>query len=253
MDTSKIPYRIDLAGGWLDQPWVSNKYPGAVITISILPTHSFNGRSGMATSTRKAAQDFFRKVHPHTGTTNETLAELIFEHENPPGKIPISGSQDALGIFLPNANRLYYAGKHDDERGYWPAEIISISNPKIIGWLESSIRLIPLGSRKQDFRVLDKKDINEEKTRNLAEASDACWEAIKSRDTQRFGEAVRQSFEAQKAMFSLMSNPEIEAQIRSYEKQAYGWKLSGAGGGGYLILITNEQIEGALEIKIRRS
>ena len=29
-----IPYRIDLAGGWLDQPFVSKYYPGAVITIS---------------------------------------------------------------------------------------------------------------------------------------------------------------------------------------------------------------------------
>ncbi|MGA1195418.1 MAG: adenylyltransferase/cytidyltransferase family protein, partial [Candidatus Latescibacterota bacterium] len=33
-DINRIPYRIDLAGGWLDQPYVSNHYPGSVITVS---------------------------------------------------------------------------------------------------------------------------------------------------------------------------------------------------------------------------
>ena len=32
---SIIPYRLDLAGGWLDQPYVSKHHPGPVITISI--------------------------------------------------------------------------------------------------------------------------------------------------------------------------------------------------------------------------
>ncbi len=49
-----LPYRIDLAGGWLDQPFVSQHYPGAVVTISLAPTHEFNERSGMASSTAAA-------------------------------------------------------------------------------------------------------------------------------------------------------------------------------------------------------
>ena len=51
----RIPYRIDIAGGWLDQPFVSKLYPGPVITVSLEPTIEFNERSGMATSTRRAA------------------------------------------------------------------------------------------------------------------------------------------------------------------------------------------------------
>jgi len=54
-----IPYRIDVAGGWLDQPWVSGLYPGPVITISIEPTLDFNERSGMASSTRLHAIDLW--------------------------------------------------------------------------------------------------------------------------------------------------------------------------------------------------
>lgn len=29
----RIPFRLDLAGGWLDQPFVSKYYPGPVVTI----------------------------------------------------------------------------------------------------------------------------------------------------------------------------------------------------------------------------
>lgn len=50
-----MPYRIDLAGGWLDQPFVSELWPGPVLTISLEPTVPFNERSGMATSTRNHA------------------------------------------------------------------------------------------------------------------------------------------------------------------------------------------------------
>ncbi|HNY53956.1 MAG TPA: adenylyltransferase/cytidyltransferase family protein, partial [Bacteroidales bacterium] len=49
----RIPYRLDLAGGWLDQPYVSKFWPGAVLTISIEPDLEFNDRSGMSSSTRR--------------------------------------------------------------------------------------------------------------------------------------------------------------------------------------------------------
>ena len=31
----RVPYRLDIAGGWLDQPWVSKHYHGSVLTICI--------------------------------------------------------------------------------------------------------------------------------------------------------------------------------------------------------------------------
>ncbi len=41
------------------------------------------------------------------------------------------------------------------------------------------------------------------------------------------------------------SIPEI---INKYKDQALGWKLSGAGGGGYLIFIAKKPIKGAMKI-----
>jgi len=42
-----IPYRIDLAGGWLDQPFVNKHSSGSVLTICVEPDYEFNDRSGM--------------------------------------------------------------------------------------------------------------------------------------------------------------------------------------------------------------
>ena len=48
-----IPYRVEMCGGWLDQPAVNSLCPGSVIVMSIEPTLEFNDKSGMATSSRK--------------------------------------------------------------------------------------------------------------------------------------------------------------------------------------------------------
>jgi galactokinase/mevalonate kinase-like predicted kinase len=53
-------------------------------------------------------------------------------------------------------------------------------------------------------------------------------------------------------MFPGMVDEDILKVIRQYESCAQGWKLSGAGGGGYLILVSDAPIPGAIKITIRR-
>ena len=47
-----LPTRLDLAGTWIDQPYVSCYAPGWAITISLLPTFEIRERCGLSTSTR---------------------------------------------------------------------------------------------------------------------------------------------------------------------------------------------------------
>ena len=49
-----------------------------------------------------------------------------------------------------------------------------------------------------------------------------------------------------------MINNEIEKVINKYKKIAKAWKLAGAGGGGYLILVAEKPVKDAMRIKIRR-
>ena len=108
----QFPYRICIAGGWMDQPWVSEIYPGSVVVAQIWPTIEFNDRSGMATSSRKVALDIWGNRYPDGDP--EKNAQLLFGAENPPGTKHVSGSQDHLGLLCPGINRLLYEGS------YWP-------------------------------------------------------------------------------------------------------------------------------------
>ena len=60
-DICNLPYRIDIAGTWIDQPYVSKYNPGWAITLSLEPIVEYNERCGMSTSTRNAA----KKIWPY--------------------------------------------------------------------------------------------------------------------------------------------------------------------------------------------
>jgi cytidyltransferase-like protein len=239
-----IPYRIDLAGGWLDQPYVSKFAPGPVLTISIEPTIEFNDRSGMATSTRKRAVELWHTDIPHGD--KEQIAKVLFSYENTPGQKEISGSQDSIGIVYPNLNKLNYTG------GYWPASIETVEDETIISWLENNLYLITLGPRGSSYGVLTDTYINEENVKALSAAAENCWHSILKTDLKNFGRYFKDSFEAQIKMFPNMMSDSIYKIIEKYKDTACGWKLSGAGGGGYLILVSGKKIDGAIKIKIRR-
>jgi cytidyltransferase-like protein len=239
-----IPYRIDLAGGWLDQPWVSKDAPGAVLTISIEPTHSFNERSGMATSTRKKAIALWCNQLPEGNP--EQIAKVLFSYENPPGTVEVAGSQDSIGIVMPGLNRSDYRGE------YWPRSITSDLDEGRLSWLEQRLWLVALDPRESGYSVLSNTNVTPAGAAALAAAADACWDGIQRMDAAAVGRAITASFEAQIAMFPHMVARDVPAMIDQYRARALGWKLSGAGGGGYLTLFSEQPIEGALRVTIRR-
>lgn len=241
---SYIPYRIDLAGGWLDQPFVSKYYPGPVITISLEPTLVFNERSGMASSTRRAAIDLWGTKIPLGNY--EKLAKILFCYDNPPGTKEISGSQDSIGIVFPGLAKADYEGE------YWPIRFTHVTDEETLRFVESSLYLVTLGPRFEEFDVLADTRIDRGGAKALADATEGCWQAILDHDIHRFGKHFKESFEAQIAMFPNMLNETVVTMIEQYKDTALGWKLSGAGGGGYLILISDEPIENATRVIARR-
>lgn len=239
-----MPYRIDVAGGWLDQPFVSKLHPGAVITISLEPTIEFNERSGMATSTRRKAIELWGKRLPPGSP--EKLAKILFAYDNPPGTTEVSGSQDTIGIIYPGLNKADYAGK------YWPERIQSVQDETVLQFIEQSLYLMPIGQRPNEFHVLENTRLTADGARALAQATESCWAAILQKDRPAFGRFFRDSFEAQIAMFPNMLTPTIQMLIEQYGPQALGWKISGAGGGGYVIFVAEQPIPDAVRVIIRR-
>lgn len=240
----RIPYRIDLAGGWLDQPYVSKHHAGPVLTINIEPDYEFNDRSGMSTSSRKKAVELWHTDIPEGDRVK--LAQTLFCFENPPGSKYISGSQDALGVVMPGLNRYLYNGE------YWPSEINNVLDHDILDWIEKHICMVPLYPRHAGYDVLADTKIDEAGAKALSDAAEACWDAANAKDIDAFGAAMKASFHAQIAMFPNMVDAEILKHIEEYKNHVKGYKISGAGGGGYLIFATDRPIANSMKIRIRR-
>lgn len=245
---SHLPYRIDIAGTWIDQPYVSQHGAGWAITVSIEPTHEFMERGGMSTSTRNAAKRIWPYELPDYN--EEMLARLLFCFENDPeNKGHVSGAQDAIGICMSGLTRHHYDGR------YWPDRIESCHDEETLAWLERHIVLVPMFPRRPGCSVVEGKDITPNKVRALTDAADRCWDAIMRRDLGDFAEAFRDSFNAQTAMFPAMMQPGVAECIDAIRDKALAWKMLGAGGGGHLALVLPDNAELApdmIPVRIRR-
>ncbi len=233
--TSQLPTRLDLAGTWIDQPYVSCMAPGWAITISLLPTFEIRDRCGLSTSTRNMIKKIWPMKLPNIAP--EMLAKLVFCFENDPERSDgiISGAQDSIGICIPGLCRHYYNNR------YWPEKIESCNDDAILTWLEEHLCMIPMEPRKPGCSVVEDKDITEPKVKTLAKAADDCWNAIMRTDLDAFAEAYKASFNAQTAMFPKMIRDSVPEYIEKYsnEPEVMAWKMPGAGGGGYLALVIN--------------
>lgn len=268
----QIPTRLDLAGTWIDQPYVSEFAPGWAITISLEPTFEIRERCGLSTSTRNMIKKIWPVKLPNMDP--EFLAKLMFCFENDPERSDgiISGAQDSIGICIPGLCRHYY------DKRYWPLKIETCEDEDILQWLENHLVMIPMEPRKPGCSVVEGKDITETKVKALAKAADDCWNAILNKDLKAFAKAYKDSFNAQVAMFPGMIHPSSECKVdslKSVEKvqssrvQEYidkwskvpgvlAWKMPGAGGGGYLAIVVKdaktftELHPEAIKLKIRR-
>lgn len=240
----QLPFRLDLAGTWIDQPYVSKFSAGWALTISVEPTIEYMERCGMSTSTRNAA----RKLWPYQLPLDhpEKLAEILFRFENEPGRKEISGAQDSIGICMPGLNRHYY------NNGYWPEKIESCNDEETLTWLEDHICMVLLWPREQGLNLLKETYIDETNVLSLTSAANDCWDAIMKKDLHAFARSYKSSFEAQIRMFPAMMNPAVAEVIEQYKDKALAWKMPGAGGGGYLALVCEKPLENSIRIKIRR-
>ena len=249
-----LPTRLDLAGTWIDQPYVSCHAPGWAITISLLPTFEIRERCGLSTSTRNQIKRIWPFQLPKMDP--EMLARLVFCFENSPEREDgiISGAQDAIGICIPGLCRHYY------DNHFWPEKIETCNDEPILAWLESHLCMIPMEPRKPDCNVTTGMDINKAKVQALAQAADDCWSAIMAMDFDAFAHAYKASFEAQTSLFPAMIQGCVQPFIDHYSQypDVHAWKMPGAGGGGYLALVVDDATQfcnnhpEAIAIHIRR-
>lgn len=239
----KFPYRLCIAGGWIDQPWVSEINPGSVVVAQLWPTTEFNDRSGMATSSRKVALELWGGKIPDGDAIRN--AQLLFGAENPPNAKYVSGSQDHIGLLVPGINRLFYDG------GFWPVKIDNCIDPDICQWLSNVLYLVPLDPRPIGYNPLAEKKLKMEFVRELGESGSLCWESILKKDVDGLGRAMTASFLAWKKILPHTVPDWIMNEMESKYFPNYPGAITSGSGGGYVVVASEKTIESAIRIKVR--
>jgi cytidyltransferase-like protein len=239
----RFPYRLCLAGGWIDQPWVSKIYPGSVVVAQIWPAMDFNDRSGLATSSRKVGIKLWGDRYPEGD--HEQNAKLLFGAENPPGTKYVSGSQDHIGLLYPGINKLYYNGE------YWPEKIESTTRKDLCDWLSGVLNMVPLEPRPDGYDPLKIMNLEKSLVKELGESGGRCWEAILNKDVKGLGKAVTDTFLSWKKILPLTVPDRVMNEMETKYFPDYPGAITSGSGGGYVIVVSEKPVENAVKIKIR--
>ena len=239
----RFPYRLCLAGGWIDQPWVSKICPGSVVVAQLWPTLDFDNRSGLATSSREVGIKLWGNRYPEGDPVEN--ARLLFGAENPPGKDYISGSQDHLGLLLPGINRLWYEG------GYWPEKIDSIIDKSTCEWLSEILWMVKLNPRPAGYDPLKEMHLEKNYVKELGDAGTLCWEGVINKDIQALGRGMTETYLAWKKILPMTVPDDILKEMETKYFPYFPGAITSGSGGGYVIIASEKEIEGAIKIKIR--
>jgi hypothetical protein len=248
-----VPHRMALAGGWIDQPFVSRHNPsppGSMVVVSLEPNLWFMDRCGMASGTRKVALELWGGTVPDRAPAD--LVRELYRAENKDKAEP-SGSQDMIGLLYPGVSRLDYDVEF--EGGYFPAHIESNCDPEIARWLEEVIHLVPIGQRPEGYNPLGIKNLDPQWIRQLGQTGKDCFDAIVSKDVRGLAASMNHCMACWEAILpQTVKHPAIPIDLKrilSYYQQRYAGAMYSGCGGGYAIVASEEPVPGALKVKVK--
>jgi len=251
----KIPNRLQLAGGWIDQPFVSKhnpKPPGSMVVLQIKPDFRPMDRCGIAGGTRAVAMKLWKGKIPNR--PREELVRELYDAENR-GKNNPSGSQDMIGLIYPGVNRLDYDYNFED--GAFPSHIESCNEIKVARWLEKVLHLLPIEPRPDGYNPLGIKNLEPKWISRLGDSGKNCFDSICKMDLDALGKSFNETMLCwEKILPHVVAHPLIKLDLKRilkiYQERFPGAMFSGCGG-GYLIVASKEKIPGALHVTVRTS
>jgi len=251
--TSAIQHRMALAGGWIDQPFLSRLNPdppGSMVVVALEPAQWFMDRCGMASSTRRIATSLWDGALPDR--PRAALVRELYWAENA-GKAEPSGSQDMVGLLYPGVNRLDYdAGVNE---GRFPAHIESSCDPEIARWVEKVFSLVAINQRPDGYSPLGIRNLDPAWIAPLGRTGKDCFDAILNTDIRRLGAAMNHCMRCWEAILPhTVQHPAIHLDLKAilgwFQSRYPGAMYSGCGG-GYMIVVSEEPVPGSLRVRVR--
>ena len=249
----ELPYRIALAGGWIDQPFCSRVNPtppGSMVVVSLEPTFRWMERCGLATGTRKVAARLWGARLP-AGDPGR-LVEQLYEEENQ-GQADPSGTQDMIGLVYPGVSRLDYDSRH--RGGIYPVEIESCCDRQVTRWIEQVIHVLPVAPRPPGYSPLGVKNLDPAWVQRLGRSGQDCYAALLTRDVRALGASFNECMACwENILPHTVRHPtltvDLAALLRGYQARYPGAMYSGCGG-GYLLVACEEPVPGAFTVDVR--
>jgi hypothetical protein len=248
-----VPHRVALAGGWIDQPFVSSRNPsppGSMVVVGLEPDRWFMERAGMASGTRRVALRLWSGVLPNR--PREELVRELYHAENH-GKAEPSGSQDMVGLIYPGVSRLDYDAAF--EGGFFPAHVESNCHPAIARWLERVLQFVPVNQRPEGYNPLGVKNLAPEWIGRLGQTGRDCYDAILRQDVAALGASMNACMECWEAILPhTVCHPTIQIDLKAllanFRARYPGAMYSGCGG-GYLLVVAEEDVPASFRARIR--
>lgn len=248
-----IPNRLQLAGGWIDQPFVSrrnSKPPGSMVVVQIEPDFRPMDRSGIASGTRAVAMKLWKGKIPRRPL--DALVRELYDAENK-GKAAPSGSQDMIGLIYPGVNRLDYDYKIHG--GIFPTHIESCNNPRVARWLGNVLHLVPVEPRPEGYDPLGEKNLMPQWIDRLGQSGRDCYDAIVAMNAKKLGASLNLNMKCWETLLPrVVRHPLIRVDLmgllKAYQRQYLGAMYSGCGG-GYLIVVSEKAVPGAFKVNVR--
>jgi hypothetical protein len=249
----KIPYRMALAGGWIDQPFISQlnpTQPGSMVVVGLEPTMRYMDRSGMATSTRRVAMQLWQGALPERDPAQ--LVRELYDAENSSKPEP-SGAQDMAGLIYPGINRLDFDCRV--EGGYFPAHVESNNDPQVARWLESIFYMLPVAQRPDGYNPLETKNLDPQWAYRLGQSGKDCFDAIVAMDLNKLAASMNECMLCWETLLpNTVRHSTIKfdlVQLMRYYQERYPGAMYSGCGGGYLFVVSEEPVPGAFKVNIR--
>jgi len=251
----RIPNRLALAGGWIDQPFVSRHNPdppGSMVVVGLEPTFRVMDRAGCASGTRAVAMRLWKGRLPGRPATQ--LVRELYEAENH-GKTQPSGSQDMIGLIYPGISRLDY--DFASNGGVFPARMESLNKRNVAAWLENVLYLLPIEPRPEGYNPLGKKNLDSKWIGRLGRTGKECFEAIRRMDIRQLGDSMNQCMVCwENILPHTVRHPAVKVDLKAilsaYQREYPGAMYSGCGG-GYLMVVSQKAVPGGFRVQIRLS
>ncbi len=221
-----------------------------MVVIALEPIVWFMDRCGMAGSTRRIATRIWNGVLPDRPPAE--LVRELYAVENA-GKAEPSGSQDMIGLIYPGISRLDYDAAR--EGGVFPARVESLWDPEIAHWVNRVLHLVPINQRPLGYNPLGIQNLDPNWIRELGESGKECFEGIRTMNPRRLGASMNHSMTCWEAILPhTVAHPTITVDLKAilawFQARYPGAMYSGCGG-GYMIVVSEEFVPGALPLKVR--